>query len=116
MKGNFLASGALLALMCLPVAVLGTDRSYKWETSAMGVRIKVTATTIGEQVSGIAYVFRPSGKKDTYHFSGRMEGERISVSHHSRHSFSGTLTPQGKVVGVLTTRTGQRIPISASPS
>jgi hypothetical protein len=110
--------GALIALvvaLCLTGAALAADRSYKWEGSALGVRIKVTATAKGEQVSGVAHIVTP-GKKDTYHFSGTLEGNRLNVSHHSGHVFSGTLSPEGRVEGVLTTKTGQRIPISASSS
>jgi len=115
MTRKLVVLGTTLGILYFAAAALGADRSYKWETAAPGMRIKVTATTRGEHVSGVAHIYQ-FGKKNTYHFAGTLQGNRLIVSHPDGHTFSGTLTPQGRVEGVLTTKNGQRIPVSASSS
>jgi hypothetical protein len=53
----------------------------------------------------------PTGKEDTYHYTGTIQGANFQVSHHSGHSFRGRLTNDGRIVGELHTKEGRSFPI-----
>ena len=87
-----------------------------FETSVMGSRIRGTVERKGSDLRGVVYVYPLFGGKDTYHFNGKINGNRVVASHSNGHVFRGTLTPERKVKGVLTTSRGVRIPLDVPVS
>jgi len=85
--------------------------SQRFRTSVMGARVKGTFERRGDDVRGVVYVLPPFGGKDTYHFTGKIQGNRVVASHHGGHRFQGEIVGGNKLVGVVTTRGGTRIPL-----
>ncbi len=67
----------------------------------------------GNQLSGFAKVRAPTGKRSTYHFAGSINGTHVQVAHHHGHSFTGTLVGPRKMVGVLRTKNGESVSVTA---
>jgi len=84
----------------------------QFETRIMGVKLKGTVERRRDDIRGVVYVYRLFGKKDTYHFQGKIEGTSVVASHTSGHVFRGKIIPGRKVTGVLTTSSGIRIPLN----
>lgn len=104
----------LLASMCLSASGAGVNIAGNWESRLMGSLIQARIDQNGNDVSGVAYVYSPLGQKDTYHFTGKIEGAKVVAGHHDGHLFSGNLTPAGRLVGVLKTKGGHQLPVEAS--
>ncbi|MDQ7785509.1 MAG: hypothetical protein RDU20_21685 [Desulfomonilaceae bacterium] len=85
--------------------------SQRFRTNVMGARVRGTVERMGDAVRGVVYVLPPFGGKNTYHFQGRIQGNRVMASHHSGHVFHGEIVGGSRVVGVVTTRQGRRIPL-----
>jgi hypothetical protein len=85
--------------------------SQKFKTSVMGIKVRGTVERQANDLRGVVYVYPPFGGKNTYHFKGRIQGNQVVASHHSGHVFRGTIG-QGNVSGTLTTKDGNRIPLS----
>jgi len=110
----FAAVIILLASMCLSVSGAGVNIAGNWESRLMGSLIQARIDQNGNDVSGVAYVYSPLGQKDTYHFTGKIDGAKVVAGHHAGHLFSGNLTPAGRLVGVLKTKGGHQLPVEAS--
>jgi hypothetical protein len=110
----FAAVTLVLASTCLATAGAGVNIAGNWESRFMGSLIQAKIDQNGNDVSGVAYVYSPLGQKDTYHFSGKIDGVKVVASHHDGHLFSGNLTPEGRLVGVLQTKGGHQLPVEAS--
>lgn len=82
-----------------------------FETSVMGSRVRGTVERKGSDLRGVLYVYPLFGGKDTYHFHGSIQGNRVVASHTNGHVFRGTIVRGRKVKGVLTTSRGVRIPL-----
>lgn len=102
-----------LFLVVLPAtaAVAGLNLSGNWQAVVHGLVIKATMNQHGDAIDGVAYVHSLGGKKDTFHFKGNVSGAKIQVAHHSGHRFSGTVTGDGRIKGVLTTKQGTKAPV-----
>jgi hypothetical protein len=87
------------------------DLSGNWRSSFNGAVIEATLNQRGEAIDGVVYVRNPGGKKDTYHFKGSVSGNTVSLAHHSGHRFAGTVTNNGQIQGVVTTRGGSQVPL-----
>ncbi|MFH1118088.1 MAG: hypothetical protein V1792_29555 [Pseudomonadota bacterium] len=85
--------------------------SQGFGTSVMGARVKGTIERRGDDLRGVVYVYPPLGKKNTYHFTGKVQGNGVAAWHHSGHSFQGEIVGGRRVVGVVTSRQGTRIPL-----
>ncbi len=85
--------------------------SQRFGTSVMGARVRGTVERRGDDLRGVVYVSPPFGKKNTYHFTGKIQGNRVFASHHSGHSFQGEIVGGRRIVGVVTSRRGTRIPL-----
>lgn len=103
----------LLTVLCLPAHAAQRDVSGNYEASVMGSVIKATIQQAGAAISGVAYVYA-GRKKNTYHFSGTVNGNRIQASHSDGHSFNGNVTPEGNLVGVLRTSGGHNVSVNAA--
>lgn len=97
-----------------PALSAGGNLSGTWVASPLGGRVEAHVQHKGNSVSGVAYVYSPFGKKDTYHFNGTVNGKHVVASHYSGHVFSGNLNSSTEVVGVLRTKSGHRIGVHAS--
>ncbi len=109
-------SAALVTVMILLLTVTALaqgDISGNYEASVMGSTIRANIEQNGSNIQGVAHVYS-AGKKNTYHFSGVTDGNRFQASHYSGHVFSGNVTPQGDLVGVLRTKGGHKVSIHAS--
>lgn len=110
---------ALLAVMLvaalIPLGAEGRNLSGNWETQVMGARVMVHVDQVGQAISGVAYVYSPLGRKNTYHFQGSIKGRQVQAAHYSGHRFTGNIRDDGAVAGVLRTKRGHRIPVSARP-
>jgi len=87
--------------------------SRNWETEVMGVKVRGTAQRRNNEIKGVLHIYPPMSDKLTYHWFGKIEGDRIWASHSDGHSFSGSITPDRTMEGIVTTRYGHRIPIKA---
>lgn len=88
--------------------------SGRWEAHIMGSRIEARIDQNRNRISGVAYIFDPFGKKDTYHFQGHIQGGRIQVAHGDGHVFSGSLTQADQLVGVIRAASGRQVAVTAS--
>ena len=105
---------AFMLLSGLPAWSAEFDFSGRWEAWVMGSKIEAKIAQIGDKISGVAYVFDPMGKKDTYHFQGHVRGSNIQASHTDGHVFSGSLTRDRRLVGSLRTSSGRAVAVAAS--
>ena len=105
---------ALTTLLALPVCGADFDFSGRWDGWVMGSKIEAKIAQKGDKISGVAYVFDPMGKKDAYHFQGRVQGTSIQASHTDGHVFSGSLTRDRRLVGSLRTASGRAVAVTAS--
>lgn len=105
----------IAVLLCLffVLPAYAMNISGNWEANVMGSRVVAKVHQEGSAVNGVAYVYSPVGKKNTYHFSGNFEGNRLFASHTNGHSFTGGLRPDGRLVGTLTTSRGHKLGINA---
>jgi len=88
--------------------------SGNWEASGMGARLVVQIQQNGSQIGGVAYVHEPMGNVNTYHFTGKVDGNKVTAFHHSGHSFVGTALDGNHLKGTLTSKDGHRIPVDLS--
>jgi hypothetical protein len=105
---------ALCMVTSFPAFASGADMSGTWVASAMGSRLEAHVKQSGTNMSGVAYVYDPFGKRDTYHFKGIVNGNQVTASHHEGHVFTGTILGPGQVTGTLRTRGGHQLAVSAS--
>lgn len=89
------------------------DYSGAWKIDHLFDTIIAHIEQDGDSLNGVLTVTGPFGKKDVYHFTGKCEAGRIEASHYSGHVFHGALQVSGKISGVLTTRTGLHVQITA---
>lgn len=108
------AIAMMLVLVCLSAAGAGVNIAGNWESRFMGALIQAKIDQNGNDVSGVANVYGPLGQKDTYHFTGKVDGSTVVASHRDGHFFSGNITRAGHLVGVLKTRGGHQLSIEAS--
>jgi hypothetical protein len=103
----------LISVLCLPAHAAQRDITGNYEASVMGSIIKARIEQAGAEIRGVAYVYS-GGKKNTYHFTGTVNGDRVQASHYSGHAFNGNVTPGGDLVGVLRTRGGHNLSVHAA--
>jgi hypothetical protein len=108
----------LAALAMIAVPVLGSDwnMSGNWETRYMGHKVKGTVHRQGNDISGVLYVYPPFSKeKWTFHYTGKIDGDRVYASHSDGHVFRGKIRPDRRVEGTITTKDGYRLPVNVAP-
>lgn len=81
------------------------------ETRILAHKIKATIQRKANDIKGVVYIYPPFGKRNTYHFTGKIDGRRVTASHTSGHVFHGRIEGKKRVVGELRTKKGYRIPI-----
>ena len=105
---------AILLVASSPLWARTRNLSGTWESHVFGSKVVVHLNQKGRSIAGVARVYGPFGKKTTYHFRGMVEGNRVQAAHYSGHSFVGMVGRNGVISGVLTTRQGRQIPVTAS--
>lgn len=83
--------------------------SGRWEGSYMGSQLRIDFQQTGGKVSGVLRVHALTGREDVFHFGGTFDGRKIIASHSDGHNFSGKLTENRRIVGVLTTANGIKL-------
>jgi hypothetical protein len=108
-----LLCGLALALFLAPGGVgLCQDLSGEWEFHFMGHTLSAQVEHRGEALQGVAYLYSPFGKKDTYHFTGTLKDGKMEAFHHSGHAFRGEVVSPKEVRGVLRTNNGEELCIT----
>ena len=102
-----------LLIFAFAAGASGADASGEYETWVFGSRVKAYVKQSGKNISGVAHIYAPFGKKNTYHFTGKIDRGRVVASHFQGHFFQGSYDGQGRISGVITTKNGHRINISA---
>lgn len=113
MKMRITAVFLVLIVVACPFWASGFNLTGKWVSSAMGAKLKAHITQKGDKINGVAFIYPLFGKKMTYHFSGTINGVDVFAAHHQGHSFRGKLTPRGTLEGVVYTRQGHKLAVSA---
>jgi len=103
----------VVAVALIPLGAEGRNLSGNWESQVMGTRVVVHVDQMGQAISGVAYVYSPLGRQNTYHFRGLIKGRQVQAAHHSGHRFTGNIQEDGGVAGILMTKKGHRIPVNA---
>ena len=80
--------------------------SGRWEGSYMGSKLRIEFQQTGGKISGVLRVQGLTGREDVFHFRGAFDGRKIIARHSDGHSFSGKLTDNRRIVGVLTAANG----------
>ncbi len=88
--------------------------SGQYQAWVMGTTVTANVNHNGNKVNGVAWYHDFWGKKHTFHFYGSYNNGLVQARHNSGHYFNGRATGDGRVVGVITTNSGLRIPINAS--
>jgi len=103
---------ALLLIFILASSTFAQD-SYSgvWETSQLCNKIIAHVKHEGDFLSGVVTIYEILGEDLTYHFAGTLKEDKVEVSHHEGHVFRGKILSNGKITGLLTTKTGVRIKI-----
>lgn len=81
------------------------------ETRVLGAKVRTEVQRNGPDLKGVVRIRPLFSPLETYHFTGKIEGESIRAAHVSGHAFQGKITPDKHVEGILTTRDGLRIPL-----
>ena len=62
---------------------------------------------------GALYLRQANGAVDRYSIVGKVEGNRITASHHSGHEFKGSFVSEDTVRGELTLKNGYKMDVQA---
>jgi tetratricopeptide (TPR) repeat protein len=82
-----------------------------WEGTYMGARLKMEFQQSGRNINGVLRVAGRAGPEDVYHFVGTFDHGQVIASHHGGYNFRGKLTDDHRLVGVLTTAEGLKVPV-----
>jgi tetratricopeptide (TPR) repeat protein len=82
-----------------------------WEGAFMGAKLKMEFQQSGRNINGVLRVAGRAGRDDVYHFVGTFDHGQVVASHHGGYSFRGKLTDDHRLVGVLTTAEGLKVPV-----
>jgi hypothetical protein len=121
MKRNSLRIVSLFVcgmLMQQPVlnsrAASGEERRELWTGSLYSSTYRAGICIKGNgEVYGALYLRQAGGDIDRYTLSGKVEGERMTLRHHSGHEFKGRFTSGDRVQGELTLKSGHTIEVRA---
>jgi len=91
-----------------------TSLSGSWQGAYMGSKLRMQFQQTGRNISGILQVQSPSGHENVYNFIGTFDHGKVVASHQSGSNFRGSLTDERRLVGILTTAEGVKIPVDFS--
>lgn len=113
MKKRLIAGAALVLLVMASGWCWAWNLEGQWVANQMGARLEATIQQAGNEISGVAYLHNPSGKVDTYHFKGMINGNKVSAGHYSGHTFSGQVLDENSIKGVVRTKKGHKVSVLA---
>ncbi|HMK34287.1 MAG TPA: hypothetical protein VK463_04405 [Desulfomonilaceae bacterium] len=114
MARQFAQSIILVLIMCLPAGSAERDISGTWEAEVMGSKVVAHVNQDGSAISGVAYISNSSGGKASYQFVGNINQGNLSGTLAGGHSFSAKVYSDGQVAGVVRTKDGHYVPVSAT--
>lgn len=85
-----------------------------WRGRYQGYDLSMQLQQSGRNLTGVLRVRPPAGPENSFNFVGTFENGKIVVSHHGGTSFSGRLADEHRLVGVLSTADGLKIPVDLS--
>lgn len=103
----------VLACCLLQSQIRDAAASEIWESRYLLAEAVAEVEQTGQTVRGVLFVRQPLREVWIYHFTGTIEGDVLEASHHSGHRFVGKLVNEREITGVVTTRTGTRLTITA---
>lgn len=90
------------------------DCAGVWKASGFGVELIAQVKQQGSRLSGIACVYQPSGKLNTYQLYGTYLDGEVKLRHRGGHAFCGRFVSDDHLTGVLTTKDGQTLQFTAA--
>lgn len=106
-------AAVLFVVVAAPTVGAQEDMAGKWVARAWGGRMSATVKQKGNAFEGVAIIYKPFGGKGTYVFTGTINGNKVVGRHPNGHWFKGTIISANKVTGVLTTRDGYKLRVTA---
>lgn len=91
-----------------------TSLPGSWRGRYQGYDLSMQLQQSGRNLTGVLRVRPPAGPENSFNFVGTFENGKIMVSHHGGTSFSGRLADEHRLVGVLSTADGMKIPVDLS--
>lgn len=113
MKKNLIVGAALVLLFMASAPCWAWNLEGQWVANQMGARLEAVIEQAGNEISGVAYLHNPSGKVDTYHFKGVIQGNKVKAGHYSGHTFSGQILDENNLKGVVRTKKGYKVSVLA---
>ena len=89
------------------------DFSGTWKSSYFFSDIMISCIQNHDRVYGLVELCGMFGKKDVYHFEGKVKGDAVTAWHHSGRHFEGQATGKNMAAGTLFVRSGARLGIKA---
>lgn len=108
----------LFAVWVLVWGILGSQeavaRSSKvWESRYLFAEAIAEIEQNGQAIRGVLLLKQPFCEAWSYHFAGTITDGAVEAFHHSGHYFAGKLVNDREITGILTTKTGTRLTITA---
>ncbi len=101
----------MLLLFFCAAAFPAKSPAEVWEGRCLLARAVAEVERDGANIRGVVFLKEPFREVSTYHFSGEITGDEVFASHYTGHRFRGRLIGDGRISGVLTTKTGERLTI-----
>lgn len=106
---------AFMAVLALARPALAENPvSGIWEGEIFGSRLEATIVQNGEFLSGVVSITPRNGKRDIYHVQGAVFGTHVVALHGAGHVFEGDLVEPDRLTGVLTTKGGTTLTLTAT--
>jgi hypothetical protein len=110
----FCILGLMWHLVPRSCASSGQERRELWTGSLYSstYRAGICIKSNGD-IYGALYLRQADGAVDRYTVSGKVDGDRITASHHSGHEFTGRFVSEDTVQGELTLKSGPKMEVRA---
>jgi hypothetical protein len=96
-----------------PASDAAADPVDVWEIRFLWNKAVIEVESYEPNLQGVLFLKEPFCSIATYHFKGTVSGAAIEGRHYSGHSFQGKRISDEKISGILTTRTGIRLHVTA---
>ena len=108
----------LFAVWLLVWGILGSQRavagsSKVWESRYLFAEAIAEIEQNGQAIWGVLLLKQPFCEVWSFHFTGTIAADAVEASHHSGHHFVGKLVNDREITGILTTKTGMCLTITA---
>jgi hypothetical protein len=103
----------ILHLGALQTSATTSEGLEVWESWYLFAKATAQIERSGSMIRGVLFVRQPFHEVWAYHFTGVIEDDWVEASHYSGHRFAGKLVNEHEITGVVTTRTGTSLTITA---